>query len=259
MPPLLLIAGIPQKVYQRAKRFEFEVEDWDVQILPSSNKDRPEWTGPFAERVLSLIFDSTGGGHVLGFGEEGKKEPWTSRLRQHVRFRWLNNKSLYLLTSDPNGFESLLRTEAEFERAWRQEILPRDERSPLLLPECTFSPAGYFQMWSKAAAIAPSAHPSGPQFGLKQVTQQVAGFRDMHRMRDNWLDARELIFSNDELHAIAPEQWKWKLSFRVSDGFHYNVNHLKGRSFTVCDLKGTVFRQKSGEHINVDCHGWCRK
>lgn len=266
MPPILLIAGVPQKIYQRTKHINFEVPSWSVRILASPNKDRPEWSGGFADRVLTEVLAHPGGGHVLAFGEEGKKEPWSQRLRVHLRVRWLNNHNLYLLTSDPASFGLMLRAEAQFETEWRSRVRPVDDRSPLLLPgpDC-FLPVAYSQLWDKAKTVGPSSHPGGPLRELTQVAQQIDGFRQTHhyfdsaRRKDGWRDRRDLIFTADEWHAVPPEQWNWKFSFRVVDGFHYNVNHVKGRSFLLTCFDGTVHRQKSGQHVNVDCHGSCRE
>ncbi len=49
---------------------------------------------------------------------------------------------------------------------------------------------------------------------------------------------------------------RWKFTYRLSPGFHFDVSHVAGRRFTLTDAHGE--RLSFEEYSNVDAHGYVR-
>ena len=88
----------------------------------------------------------------------------------------------------------------------------------------------------------------------------IAEFRRVHHKREKWEDAKELHFRRREHHAIerpgVRPGMRWKFTFQVPDGFHYNVVHSRGGGFEIPNENGIP--QRFRKRTNVDCHGFVR-
>src|ERR1019366_3085581 len=74
-----------------------------------------------------------------------------------------------------------------------------------------------------------------------------------------WIDDRDLIFGREgPRHADAPFPREWKFSYRLPDGFHYDVQHLEQRKFSISDVAGIRHASGVKGYINVDPHGYVR-
>jgi len=74
-----------------------------------------------------------------------------------------------------------------------------------------------------------------------------------------WIDDRDLIFGrNGSRHADAPFPRGWKFSYRLPDGFHYDVVHLERRKFSLTDIGGALHITVANGHLNIDPHGYVR-
>jgi len=66
-----------------------------------------------------------------------------------------------------------------------------------------------------------------------------------------------LIFGRDgPPHTGAPFPRGWKFSYRLPDGFHYDVKHLEQRRFFIIDAVGMRHPSGAKGYINVDPHGY---
>lgn len=257
--PLLLVAGIPVDPYQHVKKPGILVNGWETALLPSRQRRFAEFDRDLCNRLLKVATGHSAGAHILGFSQQRERAEWAHALQGHFRFRWINSDYLAFLPNRLDEFVAAVQAEADFERAWRQQLLPQNRNSPLLLPECAFSPRCCDNLWELASSVAPPGDQRDPTAEIGRVVSVLERFRQFHWDNGGWMDEKNLQFSIGAMHAEPPEErWYWKYSWRVPDRFHYDVTHVRGREFSVRDLEFKTHRVRAGAHINVDCHGRCR-
>src|SRR5918992_2493778 len=77
--------------------------------------------------------------------------------------------------------------------------------------------------------------------------------------RWRWVDGNDCVFDHTgPRHGTAPFPRNWKYSYRMEDGFHYDVCDRNQRAFQIADQSNTVHRIKSSGYINLDAHGHAR-
>lgn len=260
MPPFLFVVGIPRGPYSRIKRLQFHIEDWKVVLIPSKQHARAEWAKNDPEEILQRAITNPEGAHVLGFSQvTGRQRDMTLSLKRHLRFRWLSNHLLTLLHTNVDQFVAAIKTEAAFEAAWRKYLRPKDHWSPLLLPQAIFTAKRGTELWEQAAGVSPMPGERALR-ELERVARLADSFKEAHREHGYWIDAKDLKFEIGEHHASPPnELWMWKFSWRVQNGFHYDVSHMKGNEFHITDIwDETRHHIGVNGYINIDCHGRCR-
>lgn len=253
------MAGFPVARYQRMRR-PIGVTGWELRTVASTDQARATLDRTTYLRILDLALSSPDviGGHVLAFGTERNRVEWAKRLRTFLRFRWLPESYLRHLPDRLDEFEACLQFEADFETAWREAIQPHNTNSPLLLPESSFQPREYAGVWREAAQLDPPGLGGAFQDAFRRLLRQIDGFRKVHRRERYWHDARELKFHDGGArHGRLPaeDEWNWRYSWRIPDGFHYDVTHAKERAFVVSDRDGVQHSVNPKEHLNLDPHG----
>jgi hypothetical protein len=131
-----------------------------------------------------------------------------------------------------------------------------DLGSPLLLPECSFSVGrGHKQLWRHARSYGDQANIEGAVKAVREFIRVYLRKQEHYQ----WIDDRDLIFGrNGPRHAEAPFPRGWKFSYRLPDGFHYDIKHIEGRKFSVTDGAGTLHSSAAEGYINIDPHGYVR-
>lgn len=259
MLPFLILAGIPRGAYQRLKGKQLAIPSWNFLIRPSKDHEKAELRADDPEEILAKTVQSPEGGHVLAFSQvSGRQKDLAHEIRRHLRFRWLNNEYLKLLYANFDQFMSVIKQEAIFEMEWRKSLRPKDQWSPLLLPQSVFTSKIGGMLWDEAAAVGPTS--IGATREIDRVRRFADCFVEAHKQHGEWLDAKDLKFKIGERHAHPPEEvWMWKFSWRVQDGFHYDVTHARGHGFNVTDSwDSTRHSIRNNWYINIDCHGRCR-
>ncbi len=149
----------------------------------------------------------------------------------------------------------MVKSLVDFERRWRESVRPGDVGSPLILPECSFETKGVLRTtWIRAFDARER------QDQIDRVAKLIDYFRSTYYLKGKgrWIDAEKKAFDyRGRRHAFRePEGRRWKYTFEVPTGFHFDVESERGGKFYLTDATGAyrVFE----EHANVDCHGYVR-
>ena len=121
-----------------------------------------------------------------------------------------------------------------------------------LLPESSFSPKRYNDMWSRMRSVHLNKD------NLERVFMIMRGFRETHYGSGRWKDSRGLQFKvAPERHGSNPQYGDFKFSYRLPEGFHYDVSGATAnRGFTIEDAAGQSHQFHS--YTNIDVHGSIR-
>ena len=197
--------------------------------------------------------------HIFGFSQQHHRSELVSELALSFRFRWCDQlvKLLNCLpTPNPVPFLERLAVEFAEEEEWSSRVKPTDMGSPLLLPECSFSVGSrHKDLWRHARSY-------GDQANVQGAVKAVQKFEQIYLRKEQyyqWIDDRDLIFSrNGPHHAKAPFPRGWKVSFRLPEGFHYDIKHLEQRKFSITDFEGKRYSLVANGYVNMDPHGYVR-
>jgi hypothetical protein len=231
--------------------------DWFL-LFVSAPKKNPEINQGTAHHACQLA-DKHPSPHILGFSTQQHRSELAAELKECFRFRWCDQlvSSLnHLATANPAPFLERLAADLAEEEQWSSRIKPMDLGSPLLLPECSFSVGGgHKHLWRHARSYGDGANIEGAVKAVREF-QRVYLRKERHYQ---WIDDRDLIFGrNGPRHAEAPFPRGWKLSYRLPDGFHYDIKHLDDRKFSIADVVGAVHPSAPKGYINMDPHGYVR-
>lgn len=231
--------------------------EWSLKFVPAPKKVPEVNRGTVLQ--AARIADDTANPHILGLSTQQKRSEWTAELAKCFRFRWcdgLVSALNCLATPDANQFLNRLIIDLTEEEIWSSTVKPTSMGSPLLLPECSFAAGGGHQdMWRHARSY-------GDRSNIEGAAKAVRVFERTYLRkaeRYQWIDDRDLIFGRDgPRHADAPFPRGWKFSYRLPDGFHYDVKHLAERKFSLTDVAGVRHPSGSKGYINIDPHGYVR-
>lgn len=177
-------------------------------------------------------------------------------VSQHLRYRWLPNELLAWLPAQVETFLELLTREAEFERLWIDRLQPQTLDAGLFLPEPSFRAKAHATVWADVARVGPSHDPPEPAATLDPVTVLTRRFEVDHRVGDCFEDDREIQFRRGPKHGLrVEERFRWKFSWRIEAGFHYDACHARGSECSMRDWEGRSHSMRRDGHLNVDTHG----
>lgn len=147
----------------------------------------------------------------------------------------------------------------DFETRWCHAIRPRDINHPLLLPPPSFEPATEVRDYWRTCDIYRKNERLTEANNSLQVV--VSKHRKAGGAGTFWLDIRDRRFHVDPTrHGRTPEERagaeKFRFCFRVPGGFHFDVDHHRGREFWLTDRFGKTHKVR---HANVDPWGSVRK
>ena len=259
-----LLLGIPTRYVNTARsavdRNSGSFRDWAIKYVESPGK-QPEIAAREVKRALTLATEHTDT-HILGFSTQQNRHDFSDQIKSYFRFRWFDHILLRFLGSpDPSPFVNQLASDLAQESAWTDRVKPSALDSPLLLPECAFEVANnYCDLWRHACSY-------GDTNNIEGAEKAIHAFRNSYRRRvefggvkqNKWIDRQDRIFDDaGERHGVAPFPRGWKYSYRIEDGFHFDVTSSDGRPFFVRDAIGGRNRVESGRHLNMDPHGYVR-
>lgn len=258
--------GIPSRYVPSLRglleKYKAEFGEWNFYLIPRDAKEPGlllRDVGEIekaAERSTSL--------HVYGWAAPtGTSKVAGDYFRQFFRFRWFPTYLLaHISRPDQAELVTALKESLREEEEWSSHVKPVDLRSPLLLPaSCFRCGAGNRELWRHASSYGNMENITGAEKAVENFTR--THFRRVIAsgvQQSKWVDDADLIFEESgERHALAPPPRSWKFSFRITDGFHYDVTHQHARRFALMNANGTSKTAKAGEHLNVDPHGYIRQ
>lgn len=264
--PTAIVAGVPAEIDRRIqatlKKTLRSFDSWELTWLRSTSST----PGVAPSQVDSLLRSAAAGSgaQVLVFRGRAKAEEdlAAANIKPFFRLRWLNQALLKLIPHSMNQFfgelDQVLLEEAE----WRETVKPADESCCLLLPECSFAAdARVRHLWR--AATEPGLE------RIRLAAQATAKFDNIHWQSQSalnhavsprrWIDVDSRIFDHrGPRHGVAPFPRPWRFSYRVADGFHFDVTASDGRGLHLTDHAGRRHVAAGTTHINIDPHGHVR-
>lgn len=247
--PLVIVAGIPLGIHHRAKNVPSR-DGWTIKATPSHDHKRADLS-----RIWSRVMEEAdrapdAGAHLLLAHDRESDRPQFRDLgcRCH-RATWLSHELSRKFGQDE--FLEAFGQFMNFEEEWRDRIRP-GINSPLLLPETAFlAERTVKDAWSRARNV------NRVRDTLGAVEATLRRFSDRHRSHGSWHDARGLIFRRGEPHGRhgMPKWRRQKFTFRLPEGFHFDVKHSRNQSFRIQSRSET---NEFAVYTNIDPHGFIR-
>ena len=236
----------------RARRFEQRIaststyQAWRLKWVPS----RHDQAGIQAVwRTVMDIADATdaAGAHILAYHKAvSDRRRYETAVRFRHRLVWLDHSCLYSPNADRWWLD--IEQRLRLEETWREDVRPSHHRHALILPRGTF--ASCRDPWTTAQRAV-------KERTISRARSEIEAFARRHRHQGYWRDERELLFdSHGPEHGQAPLVRRWKFTYQLSPGFHFDVRHEHGRRFTLVDADGVS--QSFRTYSNVDAHGHVR-
>ena len=248
--PLLIIAGLPTAVTNRNRHYVPRVDDWNIQLVPSRDRRKPDLQSCWTE-VLAQASGDIQGTHVFAYHYREDEYPkFNNWMHDRHRLVWMARDTLQYYGS--NMYTSMIENHLDFECRWRDMLRPQGVDAGGLLPEGSFSPKRYEDMWSRMRSVHLNKD------NLERVFILVRRFRDTHYGSGRWEDSRGLEFkAASARHGSNPPFGSFKFTYRLPEGFHYDVSgNMASRSFTIKDAGGQSHQFR--RYTNIDPHGAIR-
>ena len=247
--PLAIIAGVPSG---KAREFKLRIDEmsthqaWRLAWVPSRQNQpgvRSVW------RNVKDIADEAdaSGAHILAYHKAVSER---GRYEKEIRFRhrlvWLDHSCLYSPVADEWWLD--IEKRLRLEEMWRGEVRPSNQHDALILPYGTF--ASSQDPWTNAQRAETKRV-------IARAQAEIDAFRESHRHRGRWRDENALLFdSGGPEHGQSPQGRRWKFTYQLSPGFHFDVRHEREREFALVDADGESWSFR--EYTNVDAHGRVR-
>jgi hypothetical protein len=252
--PTAFVAGLGLEFYGAFRRYEPVVENWRVRVVPS--RRRPSDLGscmPELEAILASDTANAEGAHIVAFHSfRSEKEGLKARLTPTVRLIWSGQEHAAMFGR--HEFDQVLSALLAIEEVWRNEVRPPDVRSALLLPRNIFEAIPPFnEIWGRAIDSRTAGE-------IGDTRERVRRFHEKYYDKGRYTDRNSLEF-------LPPKPTKWhgfhvpwnqrhKYTFRIPEGFHYDVKHCDEARFS---LTSTNEGPRSFvEYANVDPYGCTR-
>ena len=141
---------------------------------------------------------------------------------------------------------------------WIANVKPDRPSSPLVLPERVFNAKGeLMEMWRLSESFNNQGH-------LQEASNRIGRFAKEHRrkvdgfVKTPWMDAKSWIWDDSgERHGKPDFPEDWKYSFRLPDGFLFDVSRQKDAKAAFKDVYGYTHPLPKG-YLNVTAHGKVR-
>ena len=248
--PLVIIAGVHASVTNRNRGYVPRVGDWNIQMVPSRDRKKPNLHSCWTE-VLAEASKDTDGAHVFAYHHREDEYPdFNSGMHDRHRLVWMARDTLEYYGSEK--YTKMIENHLDFERRWRDKLRPQGVDAAGILPESSFSPRKCADMWSRMRSVCLNND------NLERVFDLVRHFRKIHYGSGQWEDDRGLRFKTDSArHGSNPPYGRFKFTYLLPEGFHYDVKKEMGnRSFRVDDAEGQSSQFRS--YTNIDPHGSIR-
>lgn len=263
--PVLILAGLSRSHADRVKAALRKFQsthplplDWNIKYV-CVDENRLSFSEKVA-KLACITASESPESHIVGITATGGNlnEPVRQHIKPFFRFRWFEGKFLSMIYKPDKELILKILEIIQEEEYWRHNIKPNNVHHPLLLPKDSFnSQCKCKLLWEICDAY-------GDINNMRDAARKIKIFTNtyQHRMNDGgrgWKDTNNLLFDpNGPQHANATDWHRWKYSFQLPDGFHYDVNHERKQAFQIRDAKGIMHPAPAGHHLNIDPHGHIR-
>lgn len=259
--PAFILVGFQRSLKNQIEKALFEnaivLGGWEPHLMQGDDHKQPSLSKKLAEKVLEKA-GQLDGPHVFGVATRGPN--FANMVRENFRYRQISAASIG--KTGAGDFDPLINEMAmalRQEDYWIENIKPKDCSSPLILPKIFNAKSVVKGMWDQAESYGNNAN-------LIKATELIDRFATIHRQKvqkpgfekNPWVCDKEWIWKDDgQRHgeAVFPDDWKY--SFKLEDGFHYDVsskNDLKNR-FLDCDCN---WHSLVKGYLNVTAQGRIR-
>jgi hypothetical protein len=248
----------------RAALDDAHLDDWELKVIAGSDRNSAGIGARQLDSIMEQAADA-GGSHVFGVTDQRDGVSVARQIKVYFRFRWLTAANVHAISRDSTPFMNELRTVLTEESAWRARVMPTSKQSALILPQGVFRCGGEAsQVWRLA-----ERYNENVEF-YSVVAEHLIRFSQQYRRRDRavtghhvagwqWVDDARRVWRDDgPFHGIAPFPRDWKYSYRLPDGFHFDVGHEQRAPFSLNDCHGNAHQAKADGRLNIDAHGWKR-
>ena len=117
--PILIIAGVHNSVTSRNKGYMPRVDDWNVKMVPSREKTKPDLHSCWTE-VLAEASKDPEGAHVFAYHyREEEYRKFNSEMHDRHRLVWMARDTLGYYGSAK--YTEMIVNHLEFELRWRRQ------------------------------------------------------------------------------------------------------------------------------------------
>jgi hypothetical protein len=260
--PRLILAGIPY--------FSTRTRDRSFQAWFESDANFPEWTTrviwsrsrlvdlapcwPEIEDELAHVESGPPGEGIqllLFHKEREERETYAHRIGEFHRYRFLATNLMTLFGSP--AFYTRIRDEVALEQHWRSSLRPNADKHPLLLPNPYFVTTQFLGLiWNRVRETESSDD-------IRQLVGALADFNNRHAKHSSQrfefvdLAANHFRIMTHAFHGspVRPRE-DWKFTYRMRDGFHYDVGPASGRGYFMIGARNYL------DHVNIYPHGAIR-
>jgi hypothetical protein len=258
--PTFILAGFQRDLGPRIETALFDgkarLNDWSC-IAFAGHQHRLSDIGKKQVGELLDIAGEQDGATIFGVSEQKTRSEIECMIKPHFRFRWIDVRAVKRVGGgDAEPLLAALEAATLEENYWIQNIRPKDSTSPLVLPEIFCAKKDLSTFWRLANSYNNQGH-------LQAAASQIEKFTRYHRRRTDgfantpWRDDDSWVWDdNGERHGtpLFPEEWKY--SFKLPDGFHFDVSPFeKGKTFFT-DKNNQ--RHSFKRHLNITAHGEVR-
>lgn len=259
---MFILAGHQQSLSPRVKQAlqagQDQFNGWSWDLFPSEKRTESTILAKQVDGLCRLA-ESHGGAHIFAVSSDRERKQIEDQIRRHFRFRWLDSKAVGETGRGEFAplIEALSAATAE-ETFWADNVKPSDSASPLVLPEIFLAKRELTGIWRLSESYNNQGH-------LAAAVDLIQRFVREHRHRiDNyantpWLDDNSWIWNDDgPRHGTPDFPGDWRYSYRLPDGFHFDVEpHRKKKSFFT-DAGGRRHQLPPKGYLNVTAHGQIR-
>lgn len=259
--PTFILAGYQRSLAPRVKNALAAGADrfngW-TSIAFTGHKNNAPDIGKAQVDELCRLAEEHDGSHIFGVSAEKTRNQIEDLISPHFRFRWIDAKTIGRVgTGDEAPLVAALSAATQEENYWLTNVKPKDSASPLVLPEIFCAKRDFSGLWRLANSYNNEGH-------LQAAATLIERFTRYHRRHADgfsktpWQDDDSWIWNDDGERHGDPEfpNEDWKYSFRLPDGFHFDVSPSAKGKFFFTDIHKN--RHKFKKHLNITAHGEVR-
>ena len=255
--PTFILAGVQRSLVKRVQKAvesnSLAFPGWVPKIFAGSKNAQHDISSSQVDDLLRLAAASDGA-HIFGLSTSKLRSEVDELIKPHFRFRWMDARIVGPIGGGNevpliDGIKDVLAEES----LWNSRVRPQEFGSPLVLPEIFGCDRFMCQIWRLSQSYNNIGH-------LHAAIERVANFAPKYRKRISensktaWVADDDWIWDdNGTRHGKPSFPLDWKFSFKLPDGFHFDVSPRgKGKThFQDKDGKRHTFNK----HLNVTAHG----
>jgi hypothetical protein len=231
---------------------------WNFQLFPGESSKESSISARQVDNLLQMACGESGA-HIFGLSTERTRGEIEEKISPYFRFRWLETNCIGDVgRGSVEDFLARIKEALEEEDIWLCHVKPDDFSSPLILPEMFSAKGECSKIWRLSRSYGNHGHLMAASEMIKRFTRGYRRRVDGY-LNTPWLDERKWIW-NDEgpRHGIPAFPKNWKYSYRLPDGFHFDVSPQNNQNAVFFDTQRRPHRFSKKGYLNITVHGEVR-